>query len=256
MIRLKSSKEIKTLKEGGLKLSQILRELKEMVVSGVFSHELEDEAKRLIKEAGGEPAFLNYAPRGKKRYPSALCLSINEAVVHTPASLEREIKDGDVVNLDLGFRYRGLITDMATTIAVGAVDHKIEELIKITKKALKESIEECRVGASISRVGGRIEFIARGAGFNVVRELVGHGVGYEVHEDPVVPNYYDRTMDSIIMEEGLVIAIEPMVVMGEEKIELAEDDWTYRTADKSIAVHFEATVAITKKGPLILTPIV
>ena len=256
MIRLKSQEEIKVLQQGGEKLSEIMRKLRETVRPGMNSNKLEEMAKRLIKKAGGEPAFLGYAPKGDKPYPSALCLSINEAVVHTPANEGQEIKEGDVVSLDLGFEYKGLITDMATTVVAGDVEPRTKELINTTKKALEESIKECRVGAPIGAIGKKIEDIVEGAGFGVIKELVGHGVGYEVHEDPIVPNYYEKSMDSIIMEEGTVIAIEPMVSMGGGDIELAEDNWTYRTRDKSIAAHFEATIAVTKDGPKILTPII
>lgn len=256
MIRLKSLEEIKILQEGGKKLSEIMRKLKDAARAGINSNELEEMAKKLIKEAGGEPAFLGYAPRGREKYPSALCLSLNEAVVHTPANSGQEIKKDDVASLDLGFKYKGLITDMATTVAIGDVEPQVQELANITKKALEESIQECKVGAPISAIGKKIESIVAGAGFNVVRELVGHGVGYDVHEEPVIPNYYEKAMDNIIMEEGAVLAIEPMVAMGGGDIELAEDGWTYRTKDKGIAAHFEATIAITKDGPKILTPIV
>ncbi|MBU1179493.1 type I methionyl aminopeptidase [Patescibacteria group bacterium] len=256
MIKLKSKEEIKILQEGGEKLSKIMRKLRDAVRFGINSSELEEMAKKLIKEAGGEPAFLGYAPQGKETYPSALCLSINEAVVHTPASEGQEIKEGDTVSLDLGFRYKGLITDMATTVVAGGAESRTKELINITKKSLEESIKECRVGAPISAIGKKIENIVMGAGFSVIRELGGHGVGYDVHEEPFVPNYYERAMDNIIMEEGMVIAIEPMVAMGNGEIELAEDKWTYQTKDKSIAAHSEATVAITANGLVILTPIV
>ena len=256
MIRLKSKEEINILKGGGEKLSEIMRRLKEAVGLGVNSQKLEEMAKKLIEEAGGEPAFLGYAPNGNKKYPSALCLSINEAIVHTPASLSREIKDGDVVSLDLGFKYKGLITDMATTVVVGKATEQVHRLLDATKKALERAIIECKAGAPISAVGKKIDSVAKSAGFNVIIELVGHGVGYEVHEAPTVPNFYDKSMDTIIMEEGLVIAIEPMVALGSGKIILAKDGWTYKTRDKNIAAHFEATIAVTKDSPIVLTPVV
>lgn len=256
MIRLKSNEEIQILKEGGKKLSQILQELKNSVVPGAQSIELEELAKKLIKEAGGEPAFLGYAPGGKANYPAALCLSINEAIVHTPAINNQEIKEGDIVSLDLGFKYKGMITDMATSTIVGEGSAREWELLAVTKRALEEAIKECMVGESIYNIGKKIEQIATGAGFNVIRELTGHGVGYEVHEDPTILNFYDSRLKDIIMEEGLVIAIEPMVTMKKGDIELAEDNWTYRTCDKSLSAHFEATIAVTADGPVILTPIV
>jgi methionyl aminopeptidase len=255
MIRLKSAEQIKILAEGGKILSRILSDLAKAVKPGIFTDDLEKMARQLIKKAGGEPAFLGYRPHGEKPYPAALCASVNEAVVHTPATISYEIKNGDVAALDIGMFYKGLCTDMATTAIAGGVDKKIQKLVDITKFALEEAIGECKIGAPISDIGKKVEEIAKGAGFNIVKELVGHGVGFEVHEDPAVPNFFSRdAFDKI--EEGLVIAIEPMIAAGSGKIEIAEDKWTFRTIDRSIAAHFEATVAVTKKGPVILTPIV
>ncbi|MFC1612377.1 type I methionyl aminopeptidase [Patescibacteria group bacterium] len=256
MIRLKSQDEIKILQEGGKRLSDIMRKLKDAVKPGVNSIELEETAKKLIKKAGGEPAFLGYEPISGKKYPAALCLSINEAVVHTPASISRDIKQGEIVSLDLGFKYKGLITDMATTVIVGKGNAREKELLLTTKKALEQSIKECKAGKPISIIGKKIQKIVSPLGFNIVKDLVGHGVGYEVHEEPIVPNYYIESLDSIIMEEGLIIAIEPMITIGDGRVELSNDNWTYKTVDNSIAAHFEATVAITKNGPLILTSII
>ncbi len=256
MIQLKTPQEIEILAEGGKILSKILSELVKAVKPGVFTDDLEKMARDLIAKAGGKPAFLGYKPQGGKAYPSALCVSVNEAIVHTPATFHREIFSGDAVGLDLGLWYKGLCTDAATTVAVSPVDKKIKELVAVTKKSLEAAIKECKIGASLSAIGKKIQNIVEGKNFNVIRDLVGHGVGHEVHEDPMVPNYYDRAFDKIILKEGMVIAIEPMTAMGSAKIELAEDGFTYRTADESVSAHFEATIAITKKGPRILTPIV
>ncbi|MBU4421501.1 type I methionyl aminopeptidase [Candidatus Parcubacteria bacterium] len=256
MIRLKSKQDIANLEEGGAILSRILGEIKAMVRPGVSSLELENTTNKLMKEAGGVPAFLGYAPEGNRKYPAALCMSVNEGIVHTPANIEYIVKEGEIVSLDLGFKYKGMITDMATSVIAGTADKKDEKLLETTKKCLEEAIKECQPGAPISAIGKRIESIAKGAGFFVIKELVGHGVGYDVHEAPVVLNYHDKNMDSVIMEEGLVIAIEPMLSLGSENIDVAEDSWTYITADKSRAGHFEATVAITANGPVIITPIV
>lgn len=256
MIRLKTPEQIKILAEGGRILSGILTELAKAVKPGSFTDDLEKMARGLIKEAGGKPSFLNYKPHGGRPYPAALCASINEAVVHTPATIRQEIFSGDVVSLDLGLWYKGLCTDAAATVMVCPVDKKAAELAAVTKKSLEAAIKECKAGAPISVIGKKIQNIVEAARFNVIRDLVGHGVGLDVHEDPMVPNYYDRAYDKIILKEGMVIAIEPMTAMGKAKIELAEDGFTYRTKDLSVAAHFEATVAITKGGPIILTPII
>lgn len=269
MIRLKTPKEIEILAEGGKILSEILAAIRDKVAAGINTKELEEATRKLIKKSGGKPAFLGYKARGGRQYPAALCASINEAVVHTPANFDYEIKSGDVVSLDLGLWYKNLCTDMATTVIaendftelLTAVNDSVKKkektnLLEVTKKALKAAIGECRPGAPISAIGKKVQKIVEGAGFGVVRDLVGHGVGHEVHEEPMVPNYYDKNFDKILLKEGMVIAIEPMIAMGDVKIELAEDGFTYRTADRSIAAHFEATVAITKDGVKILTPII
>jgi len=161
-----------------------------------------------------------------------------------------------LVSLDLGLRYRGLCTDMATTVLVGPASPELKKLSAVTKKALESAIKECKAGAPISVIGRRVQDIAEENGFGVIRDLVGHGVGETVHEEPMVPNYYDRAFDKIIMKEGLVIAIEPMVTSGSGKSTLSDDGFSYVTADGKPAAHFEATVAITKKGVKILTPII
>jgi methionyl aminopeptidase len=254
-IRLKTDKEMQILAKGGAKLSEILKKLAKAVKPGAETADLEKLAGKLIKEAGGEPAFLGYETGGG-RYPAALCVSVNEAVVHTPATLNYKIKDGDVVSLDLGLWYDGLCTDAATTVIAGKADAKARRLCDATRQALKEAVRECKAGRSVSVIGARIEKIIAPLNFGIVRDLVGHGVGHGVHEDPMVPNYYDKAFDKIIMKEGLVIAIEPMITLGSGDIEMAEDGFTYRTADSAVAAHFEATVAITKRGPKIITPIV
>ncbi|MFA5134080.1 MAG: type I methionyl aminopeptidase [Patescibacteria group bacterium] len=256
MIKTKTSEEIKILAEGGKKLSEVLSVLRDKVKAGMNSTELENLAKKLIKEAGAEPAFLGYRSHGGKPYPAALCISVGSAVVHTPASIPYEIKPGDVVSLDLGLTYKGLCTDMATTVIVSPADKKTQQLSNTTREALEAAILECRAGAPISNIGKRVEDIVKKAGFSIVKELVGHGVGYEVHEDPAVPNYFTKASERDIMKEGLVIAIEPMVSMGSGRIKLGEDNITYETIDGSLAAHFEATVAITKEGPIVLTPVI
>ena len=255
MIRLKSQKDIENLSEGGKILSNILSILKDNVKEGIFTDELETMALTLIKDTGGKPAFLGYKTNGKK-YPAALCISINENIVHCPGNIRRKIKNGDIVSLDIGLIYKNLYTDMATTVEVGDVNDSGKLLLSVTKKSLEEGIKQAVLGEHILNIGKKIEGIAKGSGLGVVRELVGHGVGYGVHEDPVVPNFYDKSIKNIIMEEGLVIAIEPMLTLGGEDIELADDGWAYKTKDNSLSAHFEATIVITKDGPKILTPIV
>lgn len=255
MIRLKTTEEIEILAQGGKILSEILAKLAKAVKPGVSTDDLEKMARDLIKEAGGEPAFLGYETGGGK-YPAALCVSVNEAIVHTPATFKYIIQEGDLVSLDLGLRYKKFCTDAATTVIAGPASPELKKMSAVTKKALESAIKECKAGAPVSAIGKRVQNIAEESGFNVIRDLVGHGVGETVHEDPMVPNYYDRAFDKIKMEEGLVIAIEPMITTGDGRSVLSDDGFTYITADGQPAAHFEVTVAITKKGVKILTPIV
>lgn len=267
MIKLKTKKDIEVMAKGGAILSRILKKIAKAAMPGVETAELEKMARKLIKEAGGEPAFLGY-DTGTSKYPAALCVSVNDAVVHTPATFNYKIKEGDVVSLDLGLRYQGLCTDMATTVIAKTANikthtivgimkemEKAEKLIRATREALKKAIRECKINAPISAIGKKVQQSVEAKGFTVIRDLVGHGVGFGVHEDPIVPNYYDKNTDKIKMQEGLVIAIEPMITIGNGKVVLGDDGFTWHTADGQPAAHFEATIAITKKGPKILTPI-
>jgi len=255
MIQLKSEKDIKILAKGGAILSGILKKIAKATAPDVETVELEKLARKLIKEAGGEPAFLGYDTNNGK-YPAALCVSVNDAVVHAPATFNYKIKEGDAVSLDLGLRYQGLCTDMATTVIAGKTDKRTKKLLTATKQALKEAIRECKINAPVSAIGKRVQNSVEAKGFTAIRDLVGHGVGFNVHEDPIVPNYYDKNMDKIKMQEGLVIAIEPMITIGSGEVVVGDDGLTFLTANGEPAAHFEATIAITKKGPKILTPII
>lgn len=256
MIKLKTPEEIEKLKIGGQKLAQILQELKKDVVPGASSVDLNEKGDRLIREAGGEPSFLGYTPTGANRpFPAAICVSVNDEIVHgIPNEEEKIIKDGDVVTLDAGLIYDGLFTDHAITIIVGEVDKSVRELVTRTEEALMAGIKQARVGNRIGDIGAAILKVAESADLSVVESLTGHGVGYGVHEDPYVPNY-GRAGEGELIEEGLVIAIEPMFALGGDEIKVARDGYTYLTADGSISAQFEHTIAVTADGPVILTKI-
>ena len=208
MIRLKTEEEIKILREGGIRLSFILKEMAKKVAVGVSTKELEDLAYKLALEGGDKPAFLNYKAKGdKKAYPASLCVSVNDEVVHGIPSEEKIIKDGDIVSLDMGLIHKGLITDSAVTVPVGSVDEIGLKLINITKEALKVAIDSAQKAKTIGDIGYAVERFAKPFRFGIVEILCGHGVGYAVHEDPFVPNYGERGRGEKI-EKGLVIAIE------------------------------------------------
>jgi len=254
MIKLKSKDEIEIMREGGQRHAEILRELAKLCIPGTSTLILEEEALRMIKEGGDKPAFLGYAPSGAKRaYPAALCVSINDEIVHgIPNEPGRILNDGDIVSIDLGLVHKGLITDAAITVGVGAVDDESRKLIEETKKALNAGIKEAVGGNTVGDIGFAINESIQSSRFSLAEDLAGHGVGYKVHEDPFVPNFGKRD-DGEKLIPGMVIAIEPMLNVGKGAIKLSKDGYTITTRDGSRSAHFEHTVAITEKGNIILT---
>ncbi|MEK7187585.1 MAG: type I methionyl aminopeptidase [Patescibacteria group bacterium] len=254
MVTLKSEKEIAILREAGQKLGNILQELKAMVRPGLSTQYFEEESRRLIKESGAEPLFLGYKPAGATvPYPAALCIGLNDAVVHTPPDKDCMIKAGDVVKLDLGLRYQGWCVDSAVTVLVPPIDKKVGQLIDATALALEEGIKMAVPGNTLGDIGSVIEKTVRAHGFSVVRDLTGHGIGKKLHEEPSVFNFGEPGK-GMVLKSGMVIAIEPITAMGNGRIRQVSDD-SYVTADHSLAAHFEHTVAITDHGPEVLTAI-
>lgn len=253
MIRLKKEKDIEGIRNSGAILARVLFDLSKDVQAGTPLTHFDDKARKLIREAGAEPAFLGYQPNdADKPYPAAICTSINEVVVHGLPT-RRELKEGDVITLDLGVIYMGYVTDSAITIGVGAISKQAQELLTTTNRALKVGIEACRNGGHLSDIGATISAVVDKSGFSVVKGLTGHGVGFELHEDPTVYNFGTRG-EGIELKPGLVLAIEPMVAIGEADTR-QQPDGSFVTKDGSITAHFEHTVAITECGVEILTKI-
>lgn len=246
-IYIKSPEEIKTLREGGKILHEILHKTAALVKPGVSTGELNEYAEKLLKKRGVEGAF-----KGYHGFPTALCTSVNEACVHGIPSYEYFLKEGDVIGLDFGVLYEGLITDSAITVPVGQISPELEKLLKTTEKALYDGIAMAQVGNKVGAISAAIQKTVEQQGYSCARELIGHGVGYEVHEAPEVPNFGQKN-EGAELRAGMVIAIEPIVNMGGWKIKLLKDGWTYVTADGSISAHFEHSLAITKDGPVVLT---
>ncbi|MBI2086974.1 MAG: type I methionyl aminopeptidase [Candidatus Zambryskibacteria bacterium] len=253
-ITLKSEKEIEIMRKGGRRHAEILGVLAGMVKPGLSTLILEEEALRLIKEGGDRAAFLGYQPAGAKRpYPAALCISINDEIVHgIPNEAERILRDGDIVSIDLGLIHNGLITDSAITILCGAVDDEGRKLIEITRLALEKGIEAAKPGNTIGDIGAAISKVVSATPFSLAKDLAGHGVGHKVHEEPLVPNA-GRAGKGEKLVAGMVLAIEPMVNVGSGEIKISPDGYTIKTKDGSRSAHFEHTVAITEKGNIILT---
>lgn len=256
MISIKNKKEIEILREGGRRHAQILKEIRDMVAPGVSTADLNEFASKKIEEFGDRAAFLNYKPKDAKRpYPAALCVSINDEIVHgIPNEKNRILKDGDIVGLDLGLIHKSLITDAAITVGVGKIREIDKKLIKATREALEAGIKSAKGGNAIGDIGFAIEIVAKKYDLRIAQGLSGHGVGYKVHEDPYVPNT-GRSGEGEKLSAGMVIAIEPMFVVGSGEIILDKDGYTYKTKDGSNAAHFEHTITVTPGEPIILTKI-
>jgi methionyl aminopeptidase len=271
MVRIKTKEEIKIIRAGGKILAQITEAVAQAVQPGVTTAELEDLALRMMKKAGGRPAFKGLVMYNRKLYPTALCTSINDEIVHAPAVPARTLRNGDIIGIDIGMEYPlnskksgiynrfskrgGYYTDMAVTVPVGAVSNDIKKLVATTKQSLILGIKEVKVGHRLNDIGRAIQKYVESQGFTVVRELVGHGVGHEVHEDPQVFNYAVRRggENDIELKPGMVLAIEPMVNIGSWHALEAPDGFTIVTKDGSLSAHFEHTVAVTEEGPVVLT---
>ena len=257
MIKYKTEEEIAIMREGGHIHARILKEVAKKVKPGVKTSELNSYAEQLIDEAGCTASFLGYQPYdAKKPYPAALCVSINEEIVHGIPNEGggRILFEGDIVSLDLGLTYKNFITDAALTVPVGKVSDDAATLIRATHEALDAAIRAMRLHGHIGDIGDAVMHVAMKYGFGVIEGLSGHGVGYNVHEEPFVPNKAERG-EGPELKEGLVIAIEPMLSLGSRDIKRLSDGYTFITRDKSLSAHFEHTVAVTKNGIEVLTKI-
>ena len=249
-----SKEERDTLIEGGKRLGSILEVVAASVSPGVKTDALNALAERLIRKGGDEPAFLNYKPEGASRpYPAALCVSINDEVVHgIPNENPRSLNTGDIVGLDLGLRHKGLVLDSALTISVGKADKRAAGLMNATAEALLAGISAARPGAYIGDIASAIQEVIEKGNFSVVKILGGHGVGRAVHEEPFVPNAGEPGTGPELVR-GMVLALEPIANEGKGSVTLLPDGYTYRTKDGSRSVHFEHTILIEDHGTIILT---
>lgn len=268
---IKTKEEIVVLREGGKILANILDQTVKMVKPGITTLELEEFANSEILKAGGRPAFKDHPMGDGSYFPSALCTSINEEIVHGPAVPARELKSGDIISVDVGMEWPfqgshnrivnphslggGYYTDMSRTVAVGKISKKAKQLMSVTRECLSAGINVARAGNTINDIGKAVQAIADKHSYGVVRDLVGHGVGYEVHEKPDVFNYEigDNHPLNFKLEEGMVIAIEPMITLGTYRIKEGADGFSYVTKDSKLSSHSEHSLAITDSDPLIIT---
>ena len=246
MITLKSKREIELLKEAGHIVYLTHQYLRPLIKAGIKTKELDSLAEKFIRSKGATPSF-----KGYEGFPSTLCISINDEVVHGFPG-ERVLQDGDIISIDIGACYKGYHGDSAWTYTVGEVSDDAKYLLEHTEKALYEGIKQAKVGNRIGDIGYAVEKYAKEHNLGVVKELVGHGVGTSVHEAPDVPNYGTKGTGPKI-RDGMVIAIEPMLTLGSPDIYIEDNDWTVKTEDSSLSAHFEHTIAITNEGVIILT---
>lgn len=248
MIQLKSAREIETMAEGGKILGATVQMLKGAVRAGMSTLELDGIAEEFIRShPGATPAF-----KGLYGFPGTLCTSINNEIVHGIPSRKRVLKDGDVISIDVGVGYKGYFTDSATTVPVGTVDAETLRLLQVTERSLQAGIAAAVPGNHLGDIGAAIQAVVEDAGFSVVRDLVGHGIGVEFHEEPQVPNY-GKPKRGLKLVPGLTLAIEPMVNVGSPQTRTLPDKWTIVTVDGSRSAHFEHTVAVVEGGNRVLT---
>lgn len=250
MTKIDYAEKLSAMREGGKILNVALEKTVNSIMPGISTEDLDKIASKAIRDAGAESAFLGF-----KGYPKSICVSINDEVVHGIPSKARIINSGDVVGLDLGVKHKGYFTDKAATVGVGKVSAQARKLIDATRNALEAGIEVCEnwQGKKISDISRAIEDYIKDFNFAIVRDLSGHGIGRELHEDPRIPNFTSKKFPEVNLCEGMALAIEPMVLAGDWKVKTLADGWTIASADGSLAAHFEDTIILTDKGCEILT---
>lgn len=254
MIVRRSSVELEKLRRSGLLVYRILQDLKNMVVQGVTTQDLEVAAEKMISEAGAKPAFKGYYTQASgTKYPFVLCTSVNDEIIHGMPSVKRKLKAGDIISIDTGVQLNGYYGDSAITVAVGEVNDSVKRLLKVTEESLELAIDRVRAGNRLFDVCGTVEKHVTSNGFSIVREFVGHGIGTSLHEEPQIPNYVDRRGENPRLKPGMVLAIEPMVNAGKPDTKVLADKWTAVAKDGSYSAHFEHMVAVTDNGPWVLS---
>lgn len=249
MTRVKTTDEIIAMRESGRMLATVLKKLKLEITVGMSTKDLAEIAKQELRSLGGQPTFLGYFG-----FPDVLCVSVNDEIVHGIPRKDLAIKQGDIVSMDFGVSYRGMITDAAVTVVMGSANATVQKLVTTTEQSLMAGISVIQAGTRVGDISHAVQKVLDKGKYGIVRDLVGHGVGHELHEDPNIPNYGKKGTGPVL-NAGMTIAIEPMATLGDYKIKTDADGWTIRTADGSLAAHFEHTVLITHDGCEILTTV-
>lgn len=251
-IHIKNESEIAIMRQAGKKLAEVMRCLEKKIQPGISTLELDQLAEKLILELGASPAFKGYGG-GKNPFPATICASINNEVVHGIPSAQRILKEGDIFKIDMGLEFEGFCSDMARTFPIGEISIEAKKLIEVTEQVFWKGIKNLKEGVMLSEYSKNAEKTAVAGGFSVVRNLVGHGIGKHLHEDPQVPNYFEKGFRDFELKSGMTLALEPMVNAGEPRTILGGDGWVFETADGSLSAHYENTILITKNGVEILT---
>ena len=246
-ILVKTPDEIKLMQEANQIVAEVLSMLQKTATPGISTFELDQMAESLCRERNSTPAF-----KGYHGFPSSLCVSINEEVVHGIPSRKRKLKKGDILSVDFGVCYKGFYGDSAVTIPIGKIKNETHKLLLATKESLERAIEQVVIGNRIADISKAVQDYVESKGYTVVRQFVGHGIGSSLHEGPEIPNYVQSGQSPRLIE-GMVIAIEPMVNLGTHKVKVLRDGWTVITADKKPSAHFEHSIAVTADGPLVLS---
>ncbi len=254
MIEILNQDQIRNLRAGGKILAGVLDLVVKAVKPGMPTLGLDQIAETELRRLGATPSFKMYSESGEKPFPATLCVSINNEVVHGCPTAQKIVKAGDLVSLDIGCLYKGLYTDMAVTVPVGKVEPAARKLLEITKKSLSIGIAKARNNNFIGDIGAAIEAYVLQHGFSVVKDLVGHGIGSKLHQDPAIPNF-GRVKTGEKIQTGMALAIEPMVNLGGEGVTTSKDGWTIKTSDSNLSAHFEHTIVVTDSAPVIVTKI-
>lgn len=254
MIIRKTAAELEKMRRSGMLVWEILQKLAAMVEEGVTTQDLEVVAAKMMADAGAKPAFKGYFVQSAgSKYPFVLCTSVNDEIVHGMPSAKRVLKKGDIVSIDTGVSLEGYFGDSAVTVPVGEISDSLRKLLDVTRDSLEMAIDRVRPGNRLFDICSTIEKHVVSNGFSVVREMVGHGIGSKLHEEPQIPNYVDRRNENPRLKEGMVLAIEPMVNLGRPEMKVKPDRWTAVTSDGTPSAHFEHCVAVTADGPWVLT---
>ncbi len=252
-ISIKSGEEISVMREGGKKLAEIMAELRKNIKAGISTLDLDKLAEKLVFSNGGTPSFKGFKNSNGRKFPAVICASLNDEVVHGVPGAKKILKEGDILKIDIGMLYKSYHTDMARSLAIGKCGDQARKLLEITEKSFWQGIKSLKAGKMLSDYSKTAQKFVESNGFLMVKNLVGHGIGKNLHEDPQIPNYWNKKYRDVKLSAGMTLALEPMVNAGSFETVLGSDGWVFRTKDGSLSAHYENTILIKEKGAEVLT---